>query len=83
MKRIIDIDKDYYEIIKYEVEHGHDFKPYILIANSTSLEDIKAEIESLNPVDYGSMFSYESHNGAKDMKNDIINILDKHIGGKG
>ena len=44
MKRIIDIDKDYYEIIKYEVEHGHNFKPYVLIANSTPIDDIKAEI---------------------------------------
>ena len=46
MKQIIDIDKDYYEIIKYEVEHGHNFKPYVLIANSTPLDDIKAEIRS-------------------------------------
>lgn len=43
------------------------------------LDDIKAEIEQLNPVDYGSMFSYESHNGARDMKEDIIQIIDRHI----
>lgn len=46
------------------------------------IDDIKAEIEQLNPVDYGSMFSYESHNGAKDMKRDVLDIIDRHIGGK-
>lgn len=45
-----------------------------------AIENIKAEIEQLNPVDYGSMFSYESHNGARDMKEDIIKIIDRHIG---
>ncbi len=40
------------------------------------IEDVKAEIEKLNPVDYGSMFSYESHNGAKDMQRDVLQILD-------
>lgn len=44
MKLIIDINKDYYEIIKHEVDHGHDFKPYTLIANGTPLDDIKSEI---------------------------------------
>ena len=44
------------------------------------LDDIKAEIEQLNPVDYGSMFSYESHNGARDMKRDVLEIIDRHIG---
>lgn len=37
MQIVIDIDKDYYEILKHEVEHGHDFKPYNLIANGTPL----------------------------------------------
>lgn len=46
------------------------------IQNGTPLDDVKAEIEKLNPVDYGSMFSYESHNGARDMQGDILDILD-------
>lgn len=37
MQIVIDIDEDYYEIIKHEVSHGHDFKPYTLIANGTPL----------------------------------------------
>ena len=42
------------------------------------LDEIRAEIEKLNPVDYGSMFSYESHNGAKYMKDDVLEIIDKY-----
>lgn len=34
------------------------------------------DLISFNPVDYGSMFSYESHNGAKDIKRDILEIFD-------
>ena len=39
MKIVIDIPEDYYRIIKNEVEHGHDFKPYKLIANGTPLPE--------------------------------------------
>lgn len=46
------------------------------IQNGIPLDDVKTEIEKLNPVDYGSMFSYESHNGARDMKRDILDIID-------
>lgn len=42
------------------------------------LDKIRAEIEKLNPVDYGSMFSYESHNGAKYMKDDVLRIIDRY-----
>lgn len=42
------------------------------------LEKIREEIEKLNPVDYGSMYSYESHNGARDMKQDVLEIIDKY-----
>lgn len=42
-------------------------------------EKIRAEIEALNPVDFGSMFSYESHNGARDMKDDCLDIIDKYL----
>lgn len=42
------------------------------------LDKIKAEIEKLNPVDYGSMYSYESHHGARDMKRDVLEIIDEY-----
>ena len=42
------------------------------------LDEIRAEIEKLNPIDYGSMFSYESHNGAMYMKDDVLEIIDRY-----
>lgn len=33
MKLLIDVEKDYYEIIKYNVEHGQEYKPFEIIAN--------------------------------------------------
>lgn len=42
------------------------------------LDKIRLEIEKLNPVDYGSIYSYESHNGARDIKQDVLAILDKY-----
>ena len=37
MQIVIDIPEDYYEIIKHDVEHGNDYLPFTLIANSTPL----------------------------------------------
>ena len=37
MKLMIDISENYYEILKYDVEHGNDYKPIVLIANGTPL----------------------------------------------
>ena len=40
MKLIIDIDDDYYEIVKHEVEvYRSDFRPFILIAKGTPLTE--------------------------------------------
>lgn len=38
MKLIIDVDKDYYEMIKYNVEHGQEYKPFEIIANGIPYE---------------------------------------------
>lgn len=43
-----------------------------------TLDKIRAEIESLNPVDYVPMSSYEGHRGANDMKDDVLDIIDKY-----
>lgn len=45
MQIVINIDQIYYKIIKNEVVHGHDYKPYNLIANGTPLDSIIADIE--------------------------------------
>ena len=39
MKRIIDINEDYFEIIKHDVKNGSDYKPFVLIANSVPYEE--------------------------------------------
>lgn len=56
IKLIIDVEKDYYEMIKYNVEHGQDYKPFEIIANgvpynptgdSISREGLKEVINDL------------------------------------
>ena len=77
VKLIVEFPKDL--VLKgFENRFTEDEKDILIraIGNGTSLNDVKAEIEKLNPVDYGSIFSYESHNGAKDMQRDILEILD-------
>lgn len=51
----------------------------IIENNKAILSKIIEEIEKLNPVDYGSIYSYESHKGAEEMQKDILNIIDKYI----
>ena len=44
------------------------------------LDKSRAEIAALNPVDYVFMSSYEGHRGASDMKDDVLQIIDKYRG---
>lgn len=39
------------------------------------VNSVVEELESLNPVDYGSPFSYEGHNCARELKVDAIDIV--------
>ncbi len=64
------------EVIKIISEAKKEARGRIKLIDT--LDKIKAEIEKLNPVDYGSIYSYESHNGARDMKEDILDIIDKY-----
>ena len=52
MQIVIDIDEDYFEIIKHDVAQGNDYKPFKLIANGTLLDEhdeevIKETVESI------------------------------------
>lgn len=49
---------------------------------ATVLDDIKKKIEVLNPVDYVSISSYEGHKGARDIKDDILQIIDEYKNGE-
>ena len=37
MQIVIDIDDDYYEIIRHDVEHGNNYNPWVSIANGIVL----------------------------------------------
>lgn len=37
MQIVIDIDEEYYELLKNDVERGNDYKPIVIIANGTPL----------------------------------------------
>ena len=39
MKLLIEVEKDYYEMIKYNVEHGQEYKPFEIIANGIPYEE--------------------------------------------
>lgn len=39
MKLIVDIDEDYYKIIKHDVDNGMDYLPCVLIANGIPIPD--------------------------------------------
>lgn len=46
VKIIAEVDREYYEIIKRDVEnHLTDFYPFEIIGNGIPLDDVKAEIE--------------------------------------
>ncbi len=47
MKLIIDVKKDYYEMIKYYVEHGQNYKPFEIIANGIPYEELSHEQECI------------------------------------
>ena len=66
VKVIIEIPKDYYEIIKHEVEHHlTDYMPFEIIANGTPLDSAKTEIERLKH-QYTDVSGYRWWNNAID-----------------
>lgn len=40
MLLVINIDEEYYKLLKYDVEHGADYKPLKIIANGKPLSEI-------------------------------------------
>lgn len=69
MKLIMDVPEDYYEIIKYEVEHHlTDYRPLKIIGNGIPLDDVKAEIEHLT--------YYWCEVNPRSVIDDVLQILD-------
>ena len=70
------VDKEeLFKALKYDRDQYN--KGYKDGVNET-LDKIWKEIANLNPVDYGSICSYESHTGARYMQTDVLNIIDKY-----
>ena len=78
VKIIAEVDREYYEIIKRDVEnHLTDFYPFEIIGNGIPLDDVKAEIEQIEingQVDEHTMFI----RGGEEVKNLVFGIIDKH-----
>ena len=52
MKLLIEVEKDYYEMIKYNVEHGQEYKPFEIIANGLPYEERpKGEWKTVEGID--------------------------------
>ena len=43
-------------------------------------DKISAEIETINPVDYGGLGDYEAHSAVGEVKRDILEIIEKYKG---
>lgn len=61
MKRIIEIEKDYYEIIKYNVDHGQKYKPFEIIANSKPYDALRPRGEWIKQ--YGKSYELKTNEG--------------------
>ena len=75
VKLIIEISKDYYEIIKHDVDnHLTDYRPFEIIANGTPLDDVKAKIQRTITASCYNGENYKKN--YRDGLNDAIEILD-------
>ena len=72
IKLIIEIPKDYYEIIKHEVYDNHyPYRPFVIIANGTPLDDVKDIIRDKKTAETDVAREYYNLG-----LGDAINILD-------
>ena len=65
MKLLIDVEKDYYEMLKYNVEHGQKYKPFEIIANGIPYDKKIDEVTELLENEWG----YEG------MRDDVARIM--------
>jgi hypothetical protein len=75
VKLIIEIPKDYYEIIKHDVEHHlTDYRPFEIIGNGIPLDDVKAEIKKLRS--HSARFRTSDGRVVYVDSQDILDVLD-------
>ena len=71
MQIVIDIDEDYYKILKHDVESGMDYRPCVLIANGTPLPKghgrLKDENEIKQMIEHAKVKNESSKNFAENI----------------
>lgn len=73
MKLIIEVEKDYYEMIKYNVEHGQEYKPFEIIANGIPYEATQGDIHDfIAKADEGTLFQLK-----KEIENALTKIIER------
>ena len=80
IKIIAEVDREYYQIIKRDVEnHLTDFYPFEIIGNGIPLDDAKAEIEKkcdrINSI--ASILSYPQHREIQELLCEILASIGK------
>lgn len=72
MKLLIDIEKDYYEMLRYNVEHGQKYKPFEIIANGIPYDErpqlSEEQIEKITDL-------LETEFGYEGIREDVSRIL--------
>ena len=80
MKLIIDVPEEYYKSAKLMVEKGSTYPLKVSIANSTPLDDVKAEIEKQIERDFAfaetETFKVPCHYGTANGLQVAVRILD-------
>lgn len=79
--RLIDADAFYDKALKIGVFDNQDIDIFLDAIDEQptayDVDKVLNELESLNPVDYGSIYSYEGHSCAREMKRDAIDIVEQ------
>ena len=63
IKLLVEVDEEYYELIKADVKSGNDYKPCVLIANGTPITegDLISRSELIKTVEKAEGISWEHH----------------------
>ena len=66
MQILIDVEKDYYEMLKYNVEHGQEYKPFEIIANGIPVTDDMVSRAALKEVITANHYLLSARNNSTD-----------------
>ena len=75
MQILIDVEKDYYEMLKYNVEHGQEYKPFEIIANGIPVTDDMVSRAALKEVIAANHYLLSARNNSTDYGMFITGIM--------